>query len=76
MTELEYKSFKYEISNWGNIPISSQNSGIGCRFCKVNKDPILQRFEKIPKISLEELYQGFKYINETHGYVRLGAGQK
>lgn len=74
MTEIEYKSFVYEIENWGNIPISSQSCGIGCRFCKVNKDPILKRFEKIPKISLEELYQGFKYINESHSYVRLGAG--
>lgn len=74
MTELEYKSFVYEIKNWGNIPISSQNCGIGCRFCKVHKDPILKRFEKIPKISLDELYDGFKNINESHSYVRLGAG--
>lgn len=74
MTEIEYKSFVYEIENWGNIPISSQNCGIGCRFCKVKKDPILKRFAKIPKISLQELYQGFKHINDSHSYVRLGAG--
>lgn len=74
MTETEYKSFVYEIANWGNIPISSQNCGIGCKFCKVNKDPILKRFAKIPTISMDELYQGFKYIKESHNYVRLGAG--
>jgi hypothetical protein len=74
MTEVEYKSYKYEIDNWGNIPISSQNCGIGCRFCKVNKDPILKRFAKIPQITMEELHMGFKFINEKHNYVRLGAG--
>ncbi len=74
MTELEFKSFAYEIKNWGNIPISSQNCGIGCRFCKVNKDPILKRFSKIPIISMEELYKGFEFITESHNYVRLGAG--
>lgn len=74
MTELEYKSFVYEIENWGNIPISSQNCGIGCRFCKVNKDPILKRFAKIPQITMEELHDGFKFINHSHNYVRLGAG--
>jgi len=74
MTEQEFKAFKYEIENWGNIPISSQNCGIGCRFCKVSKDPILKRFPKIPKITEEDLYKGFEFINETHNYVRLGAG--
>ena len=74
MTEEEFTSFKYEIDNWGNIPISSQNCGIGCRFCKVQKDPILKRFSKIPKITTDELYKGFELINERHNYVRLGAG--
>lgn len=74
MTELEYKSFVYEIENWGNVPISSQNCGIGCKFCKVNKDPILKRFAKIPQITIEELHTGFKFINDSHNYVRLGAG--
>ncbi len=74
MTEIEFRSFIYEIENWGNIPISSQNCGIGCTFCKVNKDPILRRFARIPTISLEELYKGFEFINDTHNYVRLGAG--
>jgi hypothetical protein len=74
MTEIEFKSFTYEIENWGNIPISSQNCGIGCRFCKVNKDPILKRFSKIPTISMEELYKGFEFIKDSHNYVRLGAG--
>jgi hypothetical protein len=74
MTEQEFRAFKYEIENWGNIPISSQNCGIGCRFCKVSKDPILKRFPKIPKITTEDLYKGFKFINDSHNYVRLGAG--
>ena len=74
MTSEELYAFSYEIINWGNIPISSQNCGIGCRFCKVNKDPILKRFAKIPTISMEELYKGFGFINNSHNYVRLGAG--
>lgn len=74
MIEEEFKAFKYEISNWGNIPISSQNCGIGCRFCKVRLDPILKRFPTIPKINVDELYEGFKFINDSHNYVRLGAG--
>lgn len=74
MTPDEFYAFSYEIKNWGNIPISSQNCGIGCRFCKVNADPILKRFAKIPIISIEELFKGFEFINDSHNYVRLGAG--
>src|SRR5690348_2942885 len=74
MTPEEFYAFSYEIINWGNIPISSKNCGIGCIFCKVHKDPILKRFSKLPEISLDDLYEGFKFINDSHNFVRLGAG--
>lgn len=74
MTPEEFNAFSYEIINWGNIPISSKNCGIGCIFCKVHKDPILKRFPKLPEITLEDLYEGFKFINDSHNFVRLGAG--
>jgi len=74
MTQDEFKAFSYEIINWGNIPISSKNCGIGCIFCKVHRDPILKRFPKLPEITLNDLYDGFQFINDTHNFVRLGAG--
>ncbi len=74
MTPEEFYAFSYEIINWGNIPISSKNCGIGCIFCKVHKDPILKRFPRLPEITLDDLYEGFKFINDSHNFVRLGAG--
>lgn len=74
LTLEQYKAFKLEISTFGNIPISSRNCGIGCIFCKVNKDPLLKRFPPIPDISLSDLYDGFKFINPNNNYIRLGAG--
>ena len=74
MTVEEFNAFSYEIINWGNIPISSKNCGIGCIFCKVHKDPILKRFPTLSQITLEELNEGFKFINDSHNFVRLGAG--
>lgn len=74
MTQEEFKAFSYEIINWGNIPISSKNCGVGCIFCKVHRDPILKRFPKLPEITLEDLFEGFKFINDSHNFVRLGAG--
>jgi hypothetical protein len=74
MTSEEFNAFSYEIINWGNIPISSKNCGVGCIFCKVHKDPILKRFPRLPQITVEDLYEGFKFINDSHNFVRLGAG--
>lgn len=74
MTKEEFYAFSYEIINWGNIPISSKNCGVGCIFCKVHKDPILKRFPPLPQITIEDLYEGFKFINDSHNFVRLGAG--
>jgi len=74
MTQEEFYAFSYEIINWGNIPISSKNCGVGCIFCKVHRDPILKRFPKLPEITMDDLHEGFKYINDSHNFVRLGAG--
>lgn len=74
MTSEEFYAFSYEIINWGNIPISSKNCGVGCIFCKVHRDPILKRFPKLPEITLDDLYEGFKFIKDSHNFVRLGAG--
>jgi hypothetical protein len=74
MTQEEFYAFSYEIINWGNIPISSKNCGVGCIFCKVHRDPILKRFPKLPEITMDDLIEGFKFINESHNFVRLGAG--
>ena len=74
MTQEEFNAFSYEIINWGNIPISSKNCGVGCIFCKVHRDPILKRFPKLPEITMEDLFEGFKFINDSHNFVRLGAG--
>ncbi len=74
MTNEEFNAFAYEIINWGNIPISSKNCGVGCIFCKVHKDPILKRFPPLPQITVEDLYEGFKFIKDSHNFVRLGAG--
>lgn len=74
MTKVEFDAFAYEIINWGNIPISSKNCGVGCIFCKVHKDPILKRFPPLPQITVEDLYEGFKFIKGNHNFVRLGAG--
>jgi hypothetical protein len=74
MTNEEFNAYSYEIINWGNIPISSKNCGVGCIFCKVHKDPILKRFPPLPQITVEDLYEGFKFIKDSHNFVRLGAG--
>jgi hypothetical protein len=74
MTQEEFYAFSYEIINWGNIPISSKNCGVGCIFCKVHKDPILKRFPPLPQITVKDLYEGFKFIKDSHNFVRLGAG--
>jgi len=74
LTAEQYHAFALEISTFGNIPISSRNCRIGCIYCKVHQDPILKRFPSLPDISIDDLYQGYQYINETHNYVRLGAG--
>lgn len=68
------KAFALEISTFGNIPISSQNCGIGCIFCKVHTDPILKRYPKLPDISLDDLYNGFQFVDDKSKYLRLGAG--
>lgn len=74
MNTLELDAFKYEIRNWNNIPLGSQNCGVNCLFCKINADPILKRFPRIPAITLDELYLGFQEVNRDYPYVRLGAG--
>jgi hypothetical protein len=74
LTQEQFNAFKLEIATFGNIPISSKNCGIGCIYCKVHSDPILKRYPPIPEISLEDLYEGFKYVDSTSKYLRLGAG--
>jgi hypothetical protein len=74
LTKEQFRAFALEISTFGNIPISSKNCGIGCIFCKVHTDPILKRYPPIPEISLEDLYNGFQYVDDTSKYLRLGAG--
>jgi len=70
----QFKAFILEIATFGNIPISSKNCGIGCIYCKVHSDPILKRYPSLPEISLEDLYEGFKYVDDKSKYLRLGAG--
>lgn len=70
----QFKAFALEISTFGNIPISSVNCGIGCIYCKVHTDPVLKRYPSLPEITLEDLYQGFKYVDNQSKYLRLGAG--
>jgi hypothetical protein len=65
LTNEQLSAFALEIATFGNIPISSKNCGIGCIYCKVQTDPILKRYPKIPDITLEELYLGFKYVDQT-----------
>lgn len=74
MNSLQTAAFHYEIQNWNNIPIGSQNCGVGCIFCKVNNDPILRRFPELPPITLEDLEDGFQYLDPEYRFVRLGAG--
>lgn len=74
MNSIELDAFKYEIRNWNNIPLGSQNCGVNCIFCKINADPILKRFPKIPAITLDELYTGFQEVDREYPFVRLGAG--
>ena len=74
LTNEQLSAFALEIATFGNIPISSKNCGIGCIYCKVQTDPILKRYPKIPDITLEDLYLGFKYVDQTSKYLRLGAG--
>jgi len=74
LNDKQLKAFELEISTFGNIPISSINCGIGCIYCKVHTDPILKRYPPIPEISLEDLYLGFKYVDNNSKYLRLGAG--
>jgi hypothetical protein len=74
LTQEQFNAFKLEIATFGNIPISSKNCGIGCIYCKVHSDPILKRYPPIPEISMDDLYEGFKYVDNTSKYLRLGAG--
>jgi len=74
LTNEQLSAFALEIATFGNIPISSRDCGIGCIYCKVNEDPVLCRYPKIPDISLEDLYLGFSFVNPSVNYVRLGAG--
>lgn len=74
LTKEQFNAFILEIATFGNIPISSKNCGIGCIYCKVHSDPILKRYPPIPEISLEDLYEGFKYVDDKSKYLRLGAG--
>ena len=70
----QFEAYRMEIATFGNIPILSQYCGIGCVFCKVHTDSYLGHYPKIPMIDMEDLIQGFKYINPNVNYVRLGAG--
>jgi hypothetical protein len=74
LNEDQRRAFHYEIRNWNNIPIGSQNCGVGCVFCKVNGDPALKRYPALPPISLAELYDGYASLDPAYRFVRLGAG--
>jgi transposase InsO family protein len=45
MTNEEFNAFSYEIINWGNIPISSKNCGVGCIF----PNSVINLFEELFK---------------------------
>ena len=70
----QLQAFALEISTFGNIPISSKRCGIGCIYCKVHMDPVLRRFPSIPEITMDDLNLGFRYVDNTRKYLRLGAG--
>ncbi|WP_195356203.1 DUF512 domain-containing protein [Bacteroides cellulosilyticus] len=70
----QFEAYRMEIVTFGNIPILSKYCGIGCVFCKVHTDSYLGHYPKIPMIDMEDLLEGFKYINPNVNYVRLGAG--
>ena len=74
MNQVQQNAFFYEIKHWNNIPIGSQNCGVGCIFCKVNGDPALKRYPALPAITLTDLYEGFKFLDPAYRFVRLGAG--
>ena len=70
----QFDAFRMEIATFGNIPILSQYCGIGCVFCKVHTDSYLGHYPRIPQIDEEDLLKGFRYVNPSVNYVRLGAG--
>lgn len=74
LNEEQFKAFRMEIATFGNIPILSQYCGIGCVFCKVHTDSLLEHYPKIPKIDKEDLLRGFEFVNPSVNYVRLSAG--
>jgi len=74
LNQEQFDAFAMEIATFGNIPISSQQCGVGCVFCKVNSDSLLSGYPSLPQIDKEDLIRGFDFVKDTVNYVRLGAG--